>query len=242
MVPPTHITAPEAMSADGEKPAQHSRHRTLWPDERERQNSVLEAVYERPFEDAEQEWRRVLGEMGLQLWHYIAARLVIDSGAWRDKACPYGYVATITRRKAKRLRLADGEARELQLHQVGERSTEESIDYLALDLSKDKNGVWKARTPNDDPYGSSLIDSVEPQWHRPNGEPGFDVDWGAVGQAAGLDDIEAEILECRSLGLTRSALLDSCQNEAERLEFQAGWKRLSRKMVRVKAVLQAHEE
>ena len=231
-----------AVAAEWTKPRERKSRPALWPDVRDHQIAMLEAVFEKEFEQAEPEWRRLLKGMGLQLWHYIAARLVIDAGAWREKDCPYGYVATITRRKAKRLRLADSEAKEVELRPVGERSTEDTIDYLVLGLSRARNGVWKARASDDDPYDPGPVDSVEEGWLRPDGDPGFDVKWNTVAQAAGLDDVETEILESRSLGLSRSALLEGCRTEQERLELQAGWKRLSRKMPRVQEVLRTQEK
>jgi hypothetical protein len=42
---------------------------------------------------------------------------------------------------------------------------------------------------------------------------------------------------CRSSGLSREVLLKTCQNEEERLDFQAAWRRLSGKLGRVEAVL-----
>jgi hypothetical protein len=234
----TPATAPPPTGiAEVGKPKQPKKRLTLWPEVREHQIAMLEAVYEKPFEEAEQAWSRVLQEMRLELWHYIAARLVIDSVAWRDKACPYGYVATITRRKAKRLRLGDSELAGEQLPRIGDRTTEETIDYIEQELSKCKGGIWKARQPQDDPYDPGPIGSVGLHWLRPDGDAGYDVDWGAAAQAAGLDEIEQEILESRSLGLSRSALLEECQTERERLEYQAAWKRLSRKMGRVREVL-----
>jgi hypothetical protein len=239
--PQAEPDAPPTVGAEWTKPKSRRPRRALYPDVRDHQITMLEAVYQRPFEQAEPEWRRALGEMRLQLWDYIAARLVIDGGAWREKDCPYGYVAMITRRKAKRLMLADSEAKELQLRPVGGRSIEATIDYLGLGLSRAKNGVWRARTPDGDPYDPSPVDSIDDGWLRPDGDPGFDVKWNTVAQTAGLDDIETEILESRSLGLSRSALLEGCQTEAERLELQAGWKRLSRKMPRIREVLRTQK-
>lgn len=248
----TILTGPEASSSAPAAPpftgAERGKRKgrksglTLWPEVREHQIFMLDAVYGRPFEDAEQEWRRVLQEMGLSLWHYIPARLVIDSLSWREKACPYGYVATIARRKAKRLRLADSELSGEQLPKMGNRSTADTIDYLELDLSKGKGGVWKARQPYDDFSDYGPVGSVGLQWLRPDGDSGYDVDWQAVAQAAGLDEIETEILESRSLGISRSALLAECQTEKKRLEYQAAWRRLSRKMPSIEGVVRSSEK
>jgi len=209
----------------------------IWPEVRGRQIAVLDTVYGREFEAAEREWCGLLSELGLELWHYVAARLVIDAGSWRDKNHPFAYVAAITRRKAKRMRLADAEPEGEQLPKLGDRTTEDTIDYLGQALSRRKSGAWKARRPEDEDYDPSPVSTVERDWLLPKGDPGYDVDWDAVAQAAGLDEIEAEILVSRSVGISRTALMAECRTETEHLEYQAAWRRLSRKMPRVRAVL-----
>lgn len=228
---------PPADSVESGRPKQRKPRPALLPGVREHQIEMLEAVFQRTFEEAQPQWERVLKEMGLELCYYIPARLVIDTIPWREKACPYGYVATVTRRKAKRLGLADGELQGQQLPKIGNRSTEETIDYLEYDLLKCKGGDWKVRESYHDADDNGPVGNVSVEWVRPNGDPGEDVDWQRVAQAGGLDEIEATVLLLRSMGVSRTDLLDSCEDAQEKLEYQAAYRRLSRKMPRIRELL-----
>jgi hypothetical protein len=232
-----HATPAATPATTTAKPNKRRVRPTLWPEVHKHQILMLESVYQRDFEDAQERWERVLKEMRLEAWNYIPARLVIDGGAWRDKTHPYAWVASVTKRKAKRLRLADTGLGGEQLPKIGDRSTEDTMDYLGQALSRRKGGVWKARRSEEDDYDPSPVSSVAREWLLLNREPGYDVNWDAIAQAAGLDDVEVEILQTRALGISRSALMAECRTETEWREYQAGWRRLSRKMPRVREVL-----
>ncbi|MCC6363179.1 MAG: hypothetical protein IT165_06615 [Bryobacterales bacterium] len=236
---PAHAGPPATSAA---KPTKRKPRPALWPEVREHQIMMIESVYQRDFEDAQERWERVLKEMRLEVWHYIPARLVIDAGGWRDKNHPYAWVASVTKRKAKRLQLADHKSEELQVTPVGGRTIADTTDYLSQDISISRNGVWKAHTRHDDIEEPQAMDNVDWVWVRPDAPRGFTVDWSAVGQAAGLSQIETQILELRSLGLSRSEVLATCDTDAERLEMQAAWRGVCRKMPVVRDILRTHKK
>jgi len=220
---------------------ERKRRTPLWPDVRARQIEALESVYQREFDEVEPQWRRLLKSMKLALWYYPAARLVIDTTKWRDANDPYAYVAGVTRREAERLGLADYEADELQVKPAEETTVEETLDYLGQDLSQGKSGVWHYRTPMDDDYGDAY-DEVDERWFGLDRNQRMQIDWDAVAQVAGLDELETEVLKVRSVGLSRDWLLATSESEEERLDWQAASRRLSGKMGVVGTVLRGHLE
>jgi len=167
-----------------------------------------------------------------------------------------GRSLTAASREALKKGLVDKEPEELGLTVGPTESAEGYIGYLLFSGTVRRgNGVWCVQGhPEDDRVN---VDEEGRQLPTINGKPVPEclvsleddepdaqliIDWSKVGRQVPTDEQEQCILELRALGQTREAILASAESDEERLELQAAWRRLDRKMPRIREVLQGAKD
>jgi hypothetical protein len=203
---------------------------------------LLNAVAERPYEECEAEWKKLLKALRLGLYYVLPVQDVLRQGRWKGKANPLGYVRTAAVRTAVRMGLVDVKP-------------PENLEVLASDLSyrdwdgkeldhDEKLGVAlyefeeKHRANHEWPAASHLLAS-EVLEEGMEGEGMDEVAWERVAELAGLDPEERLVLELRMIGFSRPAALEACLRDEDRRVLRAAWRRFERHSETIKKVLQS---
>jgi hypothetical protein len=189
-------------------------------------------------------------------------QMALAQGRWRTAQDPTAYLRRVARREAAKVE-APGKPKDTlrvpaNLRQEDGRrlSLEQYMDYLCYDYGPVREGgVWRARTPFDEALCTDDEGRVVPtvkgralpedvlmlEDDAPDAK--LIIDWDTVGERAGLDAEETELLWLRGCGCTRDVILQQlARNDEERRGWQAAWRRLERHMDRVRAVLSGERE
>jgi hypothetical protein len=231
--------------------------------ERTRYLAVFDQAAATPPEGHDSHWLWFIEKfLELPQCYLPAAQEALRQGRWRKAKNPKGYVKTVAQREAIKMGLApdpyenvhvvipalDGRGRPM--------SHDEYIEYLFYDGPVKEGGVWHAREPwNDESEFRDAEGRVIPSFKgRPvpqdllmleDDEPDAQlvIDWDKVGDRAGLNEAEQDILEFRLLGFTRELILSElAKDDDDRRGLQAAWRRLTRHMDRVREVLSGQQE
>lgn len=172
-----------------------------------------------PFESAEAEWRQALTWLRLPIFYQPALRLAMANSKWRAAKDVGRYLRTVTIRQAERLGLADVDGPvPISGILVRDQSHDDFLDG--------------------DPDAYDYDDSIYLQIDEDLVADGFGIDWGLVGDRAGLDEDEIDVLNFRAMGYSRREILqDLAADEQDRLQLQAAWRRIRERRADIKAVL-----
>lgn len=204
-------------------------------------NELLEIITFRQYEECEQEWKKVLSQLRLQVAFIPAVQTILKQGHWREKP----NVAAYIRKGAYRCAIRSGI--------VDLPKSHNSNEMLVSDLNyRDASGnllphderIDRAITEYDEKYGvyndyedSSAVDQVSPQLMDDEAE---EINWERVADLAGLDAGEKMVLELRLVfGIGREQALSICHAETDRKLLQAAWKRFERHQDSLKKVLRS---
>jgi hypothetical protein len=142
-------------------------------------------------------------------------------------------------------------------HEDGRRlSQQEYLEYVSYDDGPVKeHGVYRARNPLVEPVfaddGGRVVPVVKrrpvPEHLLMREDDEWDakltINWDEVEKKVGLDAQESAILRLRRRGFTRTMILQQvARNNEERRAWQAAWRRLDRKMGRLRAVLAGEQK
>ena len=206
------------------------------------------------------EWTAlVTGILELPIAYFPAVQIALGQGRWRKAKHPKAYIQKVARREAQGINAARDPKSTLKIPQnvldeEGQAlSYEGYIDHQSYDYGPVKQGgVWQARNETEEPI---YADDEGRKIPEVNGRPVPDdllmleddgpdaklvINWPKVGERAGLDAAEVQILELRSAGLTREVILNKLtRDDEERRKYQTAWRQLDRHMDRIQAVLLA---
>ncbi len=180
-------------------------------------------------------WQNLLDDLGLPAHYLLPLHLLLQADTWRKAKSPKAYAIRSAHREACKMHLPSAHASESFL---SNEVLEVFSDRLSFGgLRKGRSGAWR-QGPSElvdngtrvDDEGRPIPDSRIPIYLWRIEDRKLKLDWPKVFRlcrAAGLDEMEIAILDLRRQGWTRESILDATENDADRRESQAAWRRLN---------------
>lgn len=223
---------------------------------------ILDAAAGRPFDQLDEDWVWLIDELGLPYEYLPAVVEAIRQDRWRTAKDPRAYVKTVANREAKKMGLVTQRRDILKLvddPRNGEPfSMEAMLDHYAQ-LNEKKYGYDDYR---DDERGAfSMLDLVsqglailrEPssEWaaivddiNRSTDQyhihllPRYWPDWEKWADAAGFDQWDRQVLNCKLRRISREQAMAEQPDEQSRKAVQAAWRKFDRTgLDRLRAVI-----
>jgi hypothetical protein len=202
-------------------------------------NQSLGVIASKPYEECEEEWRRFLRLVRLQVSFIPAIQIILAQGRWRHQPNPVAYIRKAAIRCAIRERMIElpwvRHSREVLSSDLNYRDGDgdllphdEQLDMATVEHEEKFGGDY-------DDYDWSLLDKVSEGLVA---DEIAGVDWDRASDLAGLDAGERLVLDLRlMLGCSREQALSVCYTEDDRKLLQAAWKRFERHQQALKRVL-----
>jgi len=215
--------------------------------------AVLEAAAQPGSRVSDGEWQWLMQQLDLGPEYFLAIREAVRQGRWRAAKNPKAYIKTVAKREATRMCLSPKSTDELvfpaAIEVDGEEvSQEERLDHMlyqhdSVKPVKGSDGVWRSGPGWDQDYGDERADygsyrgflaaKVPSDFKNlvslsEESEPVAKLNWQQWAEAAGLDQWERRVLQCKLTGVSREQALKAQPDEGSRKAIQAAWKRFDR--------------
>jgi hypothetical protein len=247
--------------------------------ERNQWMTILDAAFQRPGNEINEEWEWLLEQLGLPEDYFLAVAEAIRQGRWRMAKNPRTYVKTVAKREAVKMGLLSEPGDILELVNAPANgavfSMEAALDHYAelndtAEAVKSADGVWRRggginyereydeleddnRISMGDLVAQGLAELQEPstelvavveEINRRTDEHHIHVasrwrpDWGKWTEAAGFDQWDRLVLDCKRRKISRDQIIAEQPNEQSRKSVQAAWRKFDRTgMDRLRAVI-----
>jgi hypothetical protein len=247
--------------------------------ERNQWMTILDAAFQRPGNEINEEWEWLLEQLGLPEDYFLAVAEAIRQGRWRNAKNPRTYVKTVAKREAVKMGLLSEPGDILELVNAPANgavfSMEAALDHYAelndtAEAVKSADGVWRRggginyereydeleddnRISMGDLVAQGLAELQEPSTelvavveeinrrtdeHHIHVAPRWRPDWGKWTEAAGFDQWDRLVLDCKRRKISRDQIIAEQPNEQSRKSVQAAWRKFDRTgMDRLRAVI-----
>jgi hypothetical protein len=208
---------------------------------------ILEAVSQKPPDQATKEWEWLMRQLKLGPEYFLAIYEAVGQGRWRTALNPLAYLKTVAKREAQRMELGQEEKLDHILHQ---RESVEAVkgqdgvwrsgpgwnrDYDDRDESDVDSPVTKFQTnfreeiPASEEYKAFIeqINASTDEFHI-HLTPLVKIHWAKWAREAGLDRWERKVLHYKLKGISRDRALRVQRDETSRKAIQAAWRRFDR--------------
>jgi len=195
---------------------------------------LLGTIASKPYEACEEEWKKTLRLLRLEVCFIPAIQTILQQGRWRGQPNPAAYV----RKGAMRCAIREG--------MIDLPVRPSSHEVLASDLNyRDADGDLLPHDERLDAAKFGSFDGYDDYW-TPLDRVSRDlvddhtesVDWDRAAELAGLDAGERAVLDLRLLlEIGRDQALSICHTDDDRRLLQAAWKRFNRHQDALKKVL-----